>query len=285
MQAMLILTPAAVSRSIGNPDDTHIQHAAELRRLIPPKIYRTTQSPSGAPLLTLALLLDQDEALRRRQLKQLSSSFSPEQLSLISQLHPALIELGPHFRLPLMELAFPALKQRPHEQIDALLELVNTLIETDGHVDTFEYLLSRALRSLLRDAERPQRVTTRRSTKLVTSVAELHTLFSVVARLGHREDDDAARDAYQLGMMALLPNSIDWPAYAPPHEWTVRMDQALDTLDTLSPLIKEELLKALTVTISHDGKVTLSEAELLRAVCTILHCPLPPFVMDTVAEL
>jgi len=45
-------------------------------------------------------------------------------------------------------------------------------------------------------------------------------------------------------------------------------------------MIKEELVKALTVTMSHDGKVTVSEAELLRAVCIILHCPLPPFVLD-----
>jgi Zn-dependent protease with chaperone function len=279
MQAMLILTPGAVSRSIGNPSDAHVQHAAELRRLIPPIIYRATQSPGSAPLLMLALLLDQDETLRKRQIKRVSLSFDSEHLSLINQIYLALIELGPQFRLPLMELAFPALKQRPREQIDTLLELVNTLIETDSQVDTFEYLLSRALWSLLRDAERPQRATTKRGTKLVTSVAELHTLFSVVARLGHR-NGDAARDAYQVGMLALLPNSVDWPAYDPPHEWTLRMDQALDKLDSLPPMIKEELVKALTVTMSHDGKVTVSEAELLRAVCIILHCPLPPFVLD-----
>jgi len=284
MQAILILTPGAVSNSIGNPSKTHVQHAAELRRLIPPTIYRAAQSPGDAPLLTLALLLDQDEVLRKRQIKQLSSSFGPEQLSLISQIHPVLIELGPQFRLPLMELAFQALKQRPSERIDELLELVNKLIETDGQVDTFEYLLSRALWSLLRDAEHPQRATTKRGIRLVTSIAELHTLFSVVARLGHRGDDDAARDAYQVGMLALLPNSVDWPAYDPPHEWTLRMDQALDKLDKLPPMIKEELLKALTVTMSHDGKVSVSEAELLRAVCVILHCPLPPFVLDAAIE-
>jgi len=285
MQAVLILTPGAVSDSIGNPSDTHIQHAAELRRLIPPQIYRATRSAGGAPLLMLALLLDPEKTIRQRQLKRISASFAPERLSLIEQIHATLIELGPQFRLPLMELAFPALKQRPREQIDTLVDLINTLIETDGHVDTFEYLLSRALWSLLKDAERPQRVTTKLRTRLASSVNELHSLFSVVARLGHREDHGAARDAYQIGMLALLPNSVEWPRYDPPQEWTLRMDQALDTLDSLPPMIKEELVKALTVTISHDGRITASEAELLRAVCIILHCPLPPFVLDTVAEL
>jgi hypothetical protein len=31
-------------------------------------------------------------------------------------------------------------------------------------------------------------------------------------------------------------------------------------------------------TIDHDHKVTVGEAELLRAVCGCLHCPLPPLL-------
>ncbi len=281
MESLLILTPGAVSSSIGKPQDKHIQHAAALRSLIPELVYHAAQSRSGALLLTLSLLLDQDEAIRERQLSRLSASLEPEHLSLTVQLHARVQELGPQFRLPLMELAFPALKQRPREQIDAVLELVDELIASDGQVDSFEYLLSRALLAHLQDAERPRRATTRRGTKLAKSLPELHTLFSVVARLGHRQDDDTARDAYQVGMLALLPSSIDWPDYDPPERWIAQMDAALDKLDSLPAMAKEELVKALTATISHDGKVTVGEAELLRAVCAILHCPLPPFVLDT----
>ena len=43
---------------------------------------------------------------------------------------------------------------------------------------------------------------------------------------------------------------------------------------------KELLLEGLVVAISHDGQVTVEEAELLRTVCASLHCPLPP-VLDT----
>ena len=28
--------------------------------------------------------------------------------------------------------------------------------------------------------------------------------------------------------------------------------------------------------ISHDGQMTVTELELLRTICAILHCPLPP---------
>jgi Zn-dependent protease with chaperone function len=280
MESLLILTPGAVSNSIGNPGDEHVRHAAELRRLIPAGVHRAAQSRSGALLLTVALLLEEDADLRRQQLTRLSSAFGPEHLAMIGQLHGQVQQLGVRFRLPLMELAFPTLKQRPREQIESFAGLVVELIEADGKVDSFEYLLSRSLLSQLRDADRPQRAGRGRATKLVKCIDELHTLFSVVARLGHREGDEAARDAYQIGMLALLPNNVDWPDYDPPRQWVKQMDTALEKLDRLPAMAKEELVKALTTSISHDGRVTVSEAELLRAVCAILHCPLPPFVVN-----
>jgi len=281
MESLLILTPDAVSNSIGNPQEQHIQHAAELRRLIPEPVYQAAQSRSGALLLTLSLLLDRDDSVRERQLARLSPSFEPVALARIAQLHSEVQQLGPQFRLPLMELAFPVIKQRPREQIKVMLKQVNELIMTDGQVDSFEYLLSRLLLSYLLDAERPQRTTTRRGTKLVNSLEELQTLFSVLAHLGQKQSHVAANEAYQAGMLSLLPSSIDWLDYKPLQSWARQMDAALIKLDGLPAVAKEELVKALTTTISHDARVTVSEAELLRAICAILHCPLPPFVLDT----
>jgi len=283
MESLIILTPGAVSGSIGNPQEQHIQHAAELRRRIPQLLYQAAHSHSGALLLAVALLLDADEAIRAHQLARLSASFGAEHLALIEKLHARVEQLGAPFRLPLLELAFPALRQRPRDQIEAFVALVNELIQSDGRVDSFEYLLSRALLSHLRDAEHPERPASRRRIKLVDNIDPLHTLFSVMAHLGHGDTDQTARDAYQVGMLALLPNNIDWPDYRAPQKWVREMDAALDTLDRLPAVAKEELVKALTITIAHDGTVTVSEAELLRAVCTILHCPLPPFVLDDYA--
>jgi len=281
MESLIILTPGAVSGSVGNPQEQHIEHAAELRRRIPELLYHAAHSHSGALLLSLALLLDENGAIRARQLARLSASFGAEHLSLIEKLHARVSDLGPPFRLPLMELAFPTLRQRPRDQIQAFVALIDELIQSDGRVDTFEYLLSRALLSHLRDAEHPGRPASQRHIKLVNSLDQLHPLFCVVAHLGHADGDQAARDAYQVGMLALLPNSIDWPDYQAPQKWVRQMDAALDTLDRLLPVAKEELVTALSTTISHDGTVTVGEAELLRAVCIILHCPLPPFVLDS----
>lgn len=44
----------------------------------------------------------------------------------------------------------------------------------------------------------------------------------------------------------------------------------------LQPAAKERLVGALVVAISHDGRMTVAESELLRTICAVLHCPLPP---------
>jgi hypothetical protein len=46
-------------------------------------------------------------------------------------------------------------------------------------------------------------------------------------------------------------------------------------LDRLAPGEKQKLLAALVTTIMKDGKAKIEELELLRAVCDLLHVPLP----------
>ena len=47
-------------------------------------------------------------------------------------------------------------------------------------------------------------------------------------------------------------------------------------LDALDPLAKQVLVEAITAAVSHDGQVSVAESELLRTICGVLHCPLPP---------
>ena len=41
---------------------------------------------------------------------------------------------------------------------------------------------------------------------------------------------------------------------------------------------RERLVTALAATAAFDGRLAVAEAELLRAVCATLDCPLPPIV-------
>ena len=49
-------------------------------------------------------------------------------------------------------------------------------------------------------------------------------------------------------------------------------------LEKLEPLGKELLVAGLVAAVSHDGRVSVAEAELLRVVCASLQVPLPPML-------
>jgi hypothetical protein len=75
-------------------------------------------------------------------------------------------------------------------------------------------------------------------------------------------------------MHEVSPDAI--AEYAPREDFAAALDRALPKLDQLMPAGKELLVKGLTQAIGADGRVTVTEAELLRTICAALHCPLPP---------
>jgi len=62
------------------------------------------------------------------------------------------------------------------------------------------------------------------------------------------------------------------------------VDTALDALNHLKPLQKPQLLKAMSECVLHDGKITLREAELYRAIADSLDCPIPPLITNPVGQ-
>lgn len=275
------VTPDAVTETVGLPVEQHIQLASSLRRSIPEDLYRAAHSDTDALSLVLALLLDANEAVRRAQLELIAQHLGGTTVISAETLQLEIQKLDTAFRLPLLQIAFPVIKNRPREQLERIAELVQHLIEVDGMVDTFEFALSRVLKTHLNDAAHPQhRHGNLRLTQLPEAVA---TLFSIVARQDHTETGAA----YQKGMaclgryeqrISMLIETKQWPGYELPEDWTSAMDAALNQLDELRMPDKQALISALVLTISDDGKVAPNEAELLRAICATLHCPLPPFV-------
>ena len=111
--------------------------------------------------------------------------------------------------------------------------------------------------------------------KLSTVRSEVATLLCVVAQCGH-DDAGAAQRAYLTGIQRVLPH--DHLPYLPRPNGVLALDEIWPPLDALDPLAKQALVEAITAAISHDGRVSVAEAELLRTICGVLHCPLPPML-------
>ena len=54
------------------------------------------------------------------------------------------------------------------------------------------------------------------------------------------------------------------------------MDASLAVLEGVVPNLKRALIQAASATVSVDGYLQIQEAELLRAICDVLGCPMPP---------
>ena len=56
------------------------------------------------------------------------------------------------------------------------------------------------------------------------------------------------------------------------------LDAALTVLEKAAPRIKRQVLQAAAACIAADRKITITEAELLRAMAASLGCPMPPLL-------
>ena len=134
-------------------------------------------------------------------------------------------------------------------------------------------MLSRLLMQMLLENRRPNRTTGERRLKLSHLHNQLRALFSIVAVFGHDSEEAYVR-AYNAGMQKLF-GSQDWPRFYLPADWTPLIDSALVDLDRARPLIKEEIINSLMVTIAHDRDYRIEEYEMLRVISALLHCPMP----------
>lgn len=265
------------AQSIGQPEPQHVAYAQRIRRSIPKPLYDAAHAPEAAFLLAIALVLDERHA--ERQLHLVGEQLGAERAETVRNYFWEIGTLGPRYRLPLLEIAFPTLRTRPKSQTEYLLELVKRLIEIDGRVSLREFCVYRVLASHLSQAADPLADKPgNRAPRKQARIAALD-LLRIVADQGN-EDDRAREHAYQAGISAFGA----WAAKAgrpAAGEQTVRvLGRSLDILRRINSAGKKSLLQAVSNTISHDGKLTLSEAEMLRAICASLDCPLPPLGLD-----
>lgn len=275
--AELALQPEAVAAQVGTPASDDFRRAGAIGVALPEALRVAAQRPSEAMGVVLALLLDAEATLRAQQLAAIAQDLDPASAEQAASHHAAVSGLHPMLRLPLAALAFPLLRRRPRPELERFVQTCERLVHLDGQIGLFEYCLARLLRRQVIESLDPSRHRGGGRRKLAQCQAELADLFAVLAQHGH-ESEAAARRAFNAGLAQVLPNTT--LAYAPPRDWVAALDRALPPLDAVDPLGKQLLVEGLVAAISQDGRVAVAEAELLRVVCSALHCPLPPMLEE-----
>ena len=268
----------SIAESVGQPENEHVEYAQQLRQSIPRSLYDAAHSPEFAYLLTIALVLDRSGQVVDRQLGLAREQLGVERATLLRRYYDELAATGAEYRLPLLEIAFPALKLRPPQELGYLVSLAARMIEADGETDLYEYCFYRILMTNLGQAIDPssrRRTVRARRAELRSSVIGL---LRVLADYGH-DDEDQQRAAFKAGVNSLG----EW---AKNHEYSFDrnysiavLDHGLDVLLGLNSKGKESLLRAISATAGYDGKLSVTEAELIRAICATLDFPLPPILV------
>ncbi|MEO5595751.1 MAG: M48 family metallopeptidase [Lysobacteraceae bacterium] len=275
LHAQLPIVGAAVVAQVGTPHDDDYRRAGAISDSMPAELDAAARSLEQAIPLVLALLLDSKPEVRGKQENAIVQMLGDGVLVKATSLAPTVAQLHPMLRLPLAALAFPLLRRRPRPELQSFIGCVNALVQADGEVSLFEYCMGCLLRKQLTESLDPSAHWSAGRKKVRDVQAEIVTLLSVLAENGQDTAVDARR-AFAEGIGRVLHGVA--VAYAPPADGVRALDAVWPALDALDSVGKVILIEGLVATISMDGKVTVAESELLRTVCAVLHCPLPPML-------
>lgn len=272
-QQAVVLAPAAIAELVANPGTEHVAQAQAVLQSLPASFERAARQPGQAAALFTALAIDREPESRELQLGYVQQQFGIEFVTGVRTMLAEVDALSAVQRMPALLQVFAALAQLARAERVDLLKCLNGLMMRESRASAFGYALRKLAQVQLQDNLDPRR----RAIGYQNAQGvrdDLQVLFSALAMQG-TDDEQAMRRAYDAGMSVMLKGDIRPPFLRLGH-WPPRLDQALTRIDRLQPAAKSELVKALVLTISNDQRMTVPESELLRAICAVLHCPLPP---------
>ncbi len=265
--------PAALA-GVGSVTPQQLANAQLLLEGVPTPLREATRTAAGAPALVFGLLLAEEPGLRERQRQLVSTHAGAAAARTLAGLEPALSQIAPEQRLALLHLALPVLRGLPPDSLPGFLETLDQLVHADGQVSTFEFALQKLLTHALSLGRAPGLALVQYQS-FQPVAEEIAVLLSALA-LASTTDPEQARQAFAAGVrhLPLIASRLHFlPATA---AGLAQLDQALDKLAVASGPIKQRTLAAAAAIVGADGRILITEAELLRAIAAALDCPMPP---------
>jgi Zn-dependent protease with chaperone function len=266
-----------VLAQVGAPTPDHISYATGVKASLPESLLAAARDPLEACAVIYALLLSADPNARAIQVQQLAQNAGEAMLQKTSQWFGTVSSLDPRLKLPLVDLALPALRRLSRDPYDQLTANLQLLIESDRQVELFEYMVQKMVLRHLNPYFNPVKRPVIQYHSLTALGPDAQVLLSVLARAGNA-DEEQTQTAFVLGTQQLRLSTADL-RLLPASECNLALfERALNRFNQASPAIKKIVLDACAHTIAADGMIQINEAELLRAIADSLGCPVPPFI-------
>jgi len=272
--------PAQAFFQTGTPTTSHLRYAETLRNDIPESLRNASRESLGATTIVYGLLLSQEDVARSKQLSELAVAASQSICEETARLLPEIQSVACHAKLPLLDLCLPGLRQMSAPQFQQFSRAVKVLVESDGEIDLFEYMLQKFVMRHLQPHYTGARKPVLQYYALKPLLSDCAVLLSELAYIGQRTPDEV-QAAFERGAGTLSAAARAEIALVPQNQCDLdQVDAALNRLNVAVPQIKKNLLNACAQTVAADGIIQEMEAELLRAIADALDCPLPPLIAN-----
>lgn len=260
--------------TVGNPTPASYQAGARLRQAIPPQLAERAHDPATVVPLIYGLIFDRKQTVRQTQHQIVARAHGQQIADQAWECGADLSQLDPSLRLPLASVAFPVLRGRPETEKRRLMAVLGELINADGQLDVFEYCLGTLVFVGLHESLTSASPWKSKRQNLAGAQGAVACLIAVLAQTGN-SDPRAAAAAFRAGISVAYPGAqipfLDVPGVR-------ALEQVWPIIDGLEGNDKATVVAAVVTTVTADEVVTVAESELLRTVCGVLHCPVPPVV-------
>jgi len=272
-----VITARSVLPQLGKPTPMHLDYAVELRNSFPENVQAASREPLTAVALVYAMLLSADEAMRATQLKQLAAQITSTIYEKTVALFPEVAPIAGRARLPLVNLALPALRHLRADEFEPFSQTLQWLIESDGKIELFEFVLQKIVRRHLAPQFGKAKPSVIQYYALKPLAPDCGVVLSALAQVGSSDPGEVEK-AFQTGVPYLRAPEGGLQLLPREQCGLAQVDAALNRLTQAAPQIKKNFIEACVHTVAADGVIQEREAELLRAIADTLDCPMPPFL-------
>ena len=266
-------TPEESLGLIGALYSGKVDYARRLMEALPGALRDALRKRDSSAAVTLALLFAPHAEVRQQQIAAARAAGAGPLADAAAKLAPEVGALSPELRLPAMELALPTLKLVPQKTRRMLLSGLEAVIRSDRRVSLQAFILLAWMEIALGTAHR-----TGASKSLSQLREESVLVLSLLARgaaIGSAGSEEVEA-AFRAGAKVLeLSDAVLVPREALSTE---ACSAALGRLRGLGWGARAQLMRALFASVAADGKVRMSEAELMRVIGACLDCPMPPLL-------
>ena len=262
---------AAILSSAEEVSQNKIRIAESFLEKIPDEISQLIQTPAGAVSMVLAVLLDESQEIREKQLDYLKSQGAPELFADISLAAEKLRNISSSVKIPLVQKSFPLLRTISKEEYAKLRQAAITLMKFDGTIDLFEFTL---FGYVFNDLDVYFRLAPPLPEKFDKPSQIAEPFRQVASHLAYAASEDPA-ECQRAFSMAVAQIGLKLEICSKDTCTNATFSTALRLLSQTGPRLRQDMLKAFYACITADGLINEMEGLLIRAVTAYFHCPMP----------